>query len=337
MWLKNIYSNINEDLLEKILTSLAEQKKLENRPTTKGNSYFIIDDWANQETESLLTIVSKSTFFPKPYNVKAPTKSQTLGDCCDLLTQENVSEALERKSNNVEQPVSLEPFTTLFNRLFEEIISLRSYVNEQLENVKKSQYDSKQSVKCDHSTRRHVREGNRSKTEIIKLLSENISLGNNEVKNALSHKENTSIEPSRKHDFNANKKFGNQKTGNNLVLQSRFETLDVESNFTAHESPNCRENLNISNPSNNANNSSNSIFSNKFNSTRWRPQAVINQNPENGNDYQKSKFVPGEKLYSEAGKHHSSMTSNNNVVVFGNSIPNFSRKCKYDFNRSIIS
>ena len=93
MWLKNIYSNINEDLLEKILTSLAEQKKLENRPTTKGNSYFIIDDWANQETESLLTVVSKSTFFPKPYNVKAPTKSQTSGDCCDLLTQENVSEA----------------------------------------------------------------------------------------------------------------------------------------------------------------------------------------------------------------------------------------------------
>ena len=54
-----------------------------------------------------------------------------------------VSEALERKCNN------LEPFTTLFNRLFEEIISLRSYVNEQLENIKKSPYDSKQSAKYD--------------------------------------------------------------------------------------------------------------------------------------------------------------------------------------------
>ena len=29
----------------------------------------------------------------------------------------------EKKINNAEQPVSLEPFTTLFNRLFEEIIS----------------------------------------------------------------------------------------------------------------------------------------------------------------------------------------------------------------------
>ena len=82
------------------------------------------------------------------------------------MTQENVSEALERKCNNVEQPVSLEPFTTtLFNRLFEEIISLRSYVNGQLQNVKKSQYDSKQIAKCDHSTEidelPHLHEENR--------------------------------------------------------------------------------------------------------------------------------------------------------------------------------
>ena len=101
----------------------------------------------------MLTVDSKSIFSPKFSNIYTITKSQTLGGCCDLLMQENVPEALERKSNNVEQPVSLEPFTTLFNRLFEEIISLRSYVNEQLENVKKSQYDSKQSAKCDHCTR----------------------------------------------------------------------------------------------------------------------------------------------------------------------------------------
>ena len=37
------------------------------------------------------------------------------------------------------------------------------------------------------------------------------------------------------------------------------------------------------------------------------------------------------------GKHHSSTSNNNNTVVFGESIPNFSRKCKYDFNRNIIS
>ena len=46
-----------------------------------------------------------------------------------------LSGSKERKRSNGEQPVSLEPFTTLFNRLIEEIIFLRSYVNEQLENV----------------------------------------------------------------------------------------------------------------------------------------------------------------------------------------------------------
>ena len=130
--------------------------------------------------------------------------------------------------------------------MFEDIISLRSFVREKLENVKKSQYDSKQSAKCDHCTRtdelQHLREENRSKTEIIKLLLENISSGNNEVKEVLPRNENTFTEPSRKHSFKANERFGNQKTGNKLVLQNRFETLDVESNSTVHELPNRTEN-----------------------------------------------------------------------------------------------
>ena len=93
--------------------------------------------------------------------------------------------------------------------MFEEIFSLRSYVNQQLENVKKSQYDSKQSAKCDDSIEtdelQHLREENRSKTEIIKLLSENISSGNKETKEILPHKENTFIEPSRKQFQNKQK------------------------------------------------------------------------------------------------------------------------------------
>ena len=221
----------------------------------------------------MLTVDSKSIFSPKPSNINTPTKSQELRDCCDLLTQENVSDALERKSNNVEQPVSLEPFTILINRLFGE----RSYVNEQLGNVKKSQYDSKQSAKCNHSTRtdelQHQREENRSKTEIIKLLSAKKSLGNNKVKEVLPHKENIFTESSRKNGFKPNEKFGNQKSGNYLLFRNRFETLDMESHFTAHKLPNRREYLNISNPSNNANNSANNNFSNKFNSTRRRPQS----------------------------------------------------------------
>ena len=157
------------------------------------------------------------------------------------------------------------------------------------------------------------------------------------MKEVLPHKESTFSQSSQKHSFKANKKFGNQKTGNNLVFQNRFKTLDVVSSFTTHELSNCRENLKISNPSNNANNSSHNSFSNKLNRIRWRPQVVINQNPENNNNYRKSKFVPGNNVSSESGKHHSSTSNNNNIVSFGGSIQNFSRKCKYDFNRNIIS
>ena len=132
------------------------------------------------------------------------------------------------------------------------------------------------------------------------------------MKEVFPHKENTFIGFGKKYSFKVKKRFGNQKTGTNLVLQNRFETLDAESNFTVHELPNRRENLNISNPSNNANNSSNNNFSNKLNSTRQRPQVVINQNPENDNNYQKSIFATGDKLYSDAGKHHSSTSNSNN-------------------------
>ena len=63
--------------------SLTEQKKLENRPTFKGNSYFIMNDCVNQETESLLTVDLKSIFSPKPSTINVPIKSQRLGEYCD--------------------------------------------------------------------------------------------------------------------------------------------------------------------------------------------------------------------------------------------------------------
>ena len=62
------------------------------------------------------------------------------------------------------------------------------------------------------------------------------------MKEVLSDKENTFIKPSRKHSFKAEKRFSNKEKGKNLVLQNRFETLDVESNFTAFELSNRREN-----------------------------------------------------------------------------------------------
>ena len=51
-------------------------------------------------------------------------------------------------------------------------------------------YDRKQYTICDHSTEidelQYLREKNRFKTEIMKLIPENISLGNNEMKELCS-------------------------------------------------------------------------------------------------------------------------------------------------------
>ena len=74
--------------------------------------------------------------------------------------------------------------------------------------MSRSLSDSKQSAKCDHSAEtdelQHLREENRSKAEIIKLLSGNISSGSNGMKEVLPHKENTFTASSKKHSFEAN-------------------------------------------------------------------------------------------------------------------------------------
>ena len=50
---KDVRSNMDEDLLGKIMTLLIGRKKLENRPTAVGNSYLVIDECFNQELGDL--------------------------------------------------------------------------------------------------------------------------------------------------------------------------------------------------------------------------------------------------------------------------------------------
>ena len=55
------------------------------------------------------------------------------------------------------------------------------------------------------------------------------------MKEILPDKENTFIEPSRKHSLKANRRLSNQETCKNLVFQNHFEIQDVESNFMKYQ------------------------------------------------------------------------------------------------------
>ena len=60
---KDVRSNMDKDLLGKIMTLFIGRKELENRLTAVGNSYFVIDECFNQELGDLLK--EKETFLPR--------------------------------------------------------------------------------------------------------------------------------------------------------------------------------------------------------------------------------------------------------------------------------
>ena len=64
--------------------------------------------------------------------------------------------------------------------------------------------------------------------------------------------------------------------------------------------------------------------------THERPTTVVNRRPESQDIYKSKKVVPGRQTYGETiGKR------NNNIVIFGDSITNFSRCHKNIFNKKI--
>ena len=64
--------------------------------------------------------------------------------------------------------------------------------------------------------------------------------------------------------------------------------------------------------------------------THKRPTAAVNRRPENQDIYERKKVVPERQTYGETIR-----TRSNNIVIFGDSITNFSRYHKNIFNQKI--
>ena len=112
-------------------------------------------------------------------------------------------------------------FSKLWTVLNFNVISLRSYVNEQWENVKKSQYDSKQSAKCNHCARTDGFNTYVKKIDLKqKLLScfQKTFLRGTMKWNKYCLIKKTLLLRLAEDSFKANERFGNQKVGKNLVL-----------------------------------------------------------------------------------------------------------------------
>ena len=67
----------------------------------------------------------------------------------------------------------------------------------------------------------------------------------------------------------------------------------------------------------------------------FRPNVVVNNNPENQDVFIRN--IPGNKSYAQATVPSDSASTSNNVVIWGDSIVNFSTKLKYNINRALIN
>lgn len=125
----------------------------------------------------------KTISCPNRSNIDTSNKSQALENCCKTSETDVTDGRKCNRSDNTDEPLLHESLAILFSCLFTEIISLRSYVNDNAENAEK--YDSKQSLQCDHSPCNKEFQylfEYKSKKEIIKLLSENLFSRNKELK-----------------------------------------------------------------------------------------------------------------------------------------------------------
>lgn len=91
----------------------------------------------------------KTISCPNRSNIDTSNKSQALENCCKTSETDVTDGRKCNRSDNTDEPLLHESLAILFSCLFTEIISLRSYLNDNAENAEK--YDSKQSLQCDHS------------------------------------------------------------------------------------------------------------------------------------------------------------------------------------------
>ena len=66
-----------------------------------------------------------------------------------------------------------------------------------------------------------------------------------------------------------------------------------------------------------------------------RPNPVVNNNPENQDVFIRN--IPGNKSYAQGTVPSNSARTSNNVVIFWDSMGNFSTKLKYNINRALTN
>ena len=200
--IKNVPTNIDESLIESIIQKLADQNVLENKPSCKGNSFFIVAK-KNSEDRVNTEVVTSETHMPQiPELCDTPQIRKDKNSIGETYTKHKV--------------IALTSLTTGFMALKTFLIDELHSANKNINLIKNNMSNGQilDEVK-------HLRDDNNSKNNIIKFLTENIS----DITKSFSHKPNQEkpfISP-KKHAKNINKDAATDK--NIVPLVNRFSNL----------------------------------------------------------------------------------------------------------------
>ena len=199
--IKNVPTNIDESLIESIIQKLVDQNALENKPSCKVNSFFIVAK-KNSEDRVNTEVVTSETHMPQV---------PKLCDTPQIRKDENSIGETYTKHKVITLTSQTTGFMALETLLIDELHSVNKNINLIKKNMNNGQILDE--VK-------HLRDDNNSKNN-IKLLTENIL----DITKSFSHKPNQGkpfISP-KKHAKNINK---NAATDKNIVpLVNRFSNL----------------------------------------------------------------------------------------------------------------
>ena len=316
----------NEDIFT-IILSLVDENIITNKPTKQGlPSYFILNEETDNEEEEKEDENSNDDFNSYLLGTTSVDKNNT-----DSRDESNVKcDQHNLISKDVDEISFLKQSILNINA---KIMVIKNFVMNELYS-----FDRVRTEQCDQTKfmkdMKNLTDENHKKTLIIKTLTENLDTINKErfITNNQNLNKHQCQDSTNNNSFKYPKRFASLPRKINLT--NGAEGISVSPNpFQLLEHNNIRYTILDENDSNAHNTMMNPIINTNDNIqvVKRRPAIVINNHPENQNQFKNIAAVPGEKTYSEIvrGRYKPS------TLISSDSIPKGIKM--YQFNKCLVN
>ena len=212
--LNNFATNVDQVFIESCIRSLIEGNILRNKPTSRGNSYFIVEEKPTEEEKQ-----GREEDFTDEFDIDKVAINFETPLVKDISREGNMDETL----------------------LAAEFLALKNFTMDQIQTLK-MKVDGIEAVNKCHQSRleeeiRFLRDENASKNLIIKLLLENLNRQSqspmtakhcsHDVINLTQNQKNHEIESTNFNDFNDGIAFNKNDKSKSLLTPSSKSTKAV--------------------------------------------------------------------------------------------------------------